>query len=441
MSQYTNPIFQLLPEQISDESIAQYEYVQYNTTDGLEITNFGGPTYKIITKDLNSYLLPQKGYLELVYRITDATGATLANKSTKMHDSVLALFRKCSYFMNSVAIDEVEYPVLPIQIKNLLDYSDDYVTKQGPMYGMYYEDGDGAFDADDERVDILSDGANSKRVRVIIPLNRIFGFLDAYNSAMRGIEHRFEFVKETTVGYFAFGDGSNATKVVFDEMSIWMPKLVPSFDAETKYLDTLKSGDSTLVPYESWNGYRQSNTGATAQNPTTNLVWQISATSKKPKYVFVNFQLASRLDTVSSALTLANPSLYDNLNITKIELRVNSKRYPDEAYDLRFGAPTNAVSSKYIRAFKDFLKVGDKEDEYDNGSLVSYDDYRTKYAIFAFDLSHDHSLFENVQTNYISVDVDFAPGVTEKFYSNAVIVWDKELKMGGKDQQLSILRD
>jgi hypothetical protein len=450
---FVNPVFDLFEKQVVDDSIAQYEYVRYATVNGLDITQFSGPTYKIVTKDLDSYLLPQKGYLDLVFRIGTSAGV-LTDNTTQLHQNVLALFQKASYYINSVAVDEVELPALTTTIRNLLAYSQDYLDKQGPAQWFYSDAAgnlaaatgvsvNGAFNAASDRcLRLQVTGSNlAKRVRVLIPLERIFGFLSDYSPCMRGLEHRFEFIKQSKIKHAILCDAdasaANLT-IIFDEMSVWLPKLLPSPAAEQYFLSQIKSNSSTMISYDSWNGYR-------AQQPagSPQLNWQIDSTSKRPKYVFISFQVARRLNTAGPN---DNPGVMDNLLVQEIELRVNSKRFPLEQYRLDFTAANAGKSDSYARAFKDWLRINGKDMELDNGSIVSYFDYANTYPIFAFDISNDHSLFENVQNNYIELIVQFAqapqdPAATPvPYWSNAVICWERELKLSSAGDSITLIR-
>lgn len=460
---FVNPIFNIFEEQVIDNSIAQYEYVRYATVNGLDVTQYTGPTYVIETKDLDSYLLPQRGYLDLVFRLTGAGGnaANISNNNdvkTELHQNVMSLFQKASYFINKVGVDEVDLPALTTTMRNLLDYSQDYLDKQGGSQWFYSDSGanvaaatgvslNGSFSAVNPRSVLLqvSGAPTAKRVRVMIPLNRIFGFLSDYPSCMRGLEHRFELVKQSKLNHAIFGpngnDANKPTTISFDEMSVWMPKLVPSPEAEAFFLKQIRENSSTMITYDAYNGYRQ------LQQVGSQLNWQISTLQKRPKYVFVAFQTRTRLDSYEEGANLAtgpaNPGVFDNLLVNTIELRVNSKRFPLEQYRLDFTASTGVKSDEYQRAFKDWLRISNKDQELDNGSIVSYFDYANTYPIFAFDLSNDHSLFENIQSNYIELIVQFdatSAATTLQYYSNAVIVWEKELRIASAGESITLIR-
>lgn len=447
-SPFVNPVFNIFENQIVDDSIQQYEYIRYATVNGLDVTNYTGPVHKIESRDMDAYLLPQKGYLDLVFRITKDDNANISNNNnvaTELHQNVMALIQKASYFINSVGIDEVQYPALTVSIRNLLDYSQDYLDKQGGLQWFYSDAAgtvhangisqNGAFDAASDRSTRLqvSGASTAKRVRVLVPLERIFGFLSDYSPCMRGLQHTFEFQKQSNINHAIFGNNATPpTKIIFDEMSIWMPKVLPSPAAEQFFLSQIKNNSSTEISYDSWNGYRQVQIGGTQQ-----LNWQIDSTSKRPKYVFVAFQTSTRLDTYAAA---ANPGVFDNLLVKTIELQLGADHFPYEQYRLDFSAATAAKAGEYNRAFKDWLRISGKDMELDNGSIVSYFDYANTYPIFAFDLSNNHSLFENVQNNYMLLNVTFDANTPATYYSNAVIAWEKSIKLSSTGDSITIIR-
>jgi hypothetical protein len=129
------------------------------------------------------------------------------------------------------------------------------------------------------------------------------------------------------------------------------------------------------------------------------------------------------------------------MDLKSIVLKVNSKRFPYEIYRLDFSNPTTNSAGDYNRAYHDFLRILDKDSEMDNGSLVSHGDYKTKYPIFAFDLSRDISLFENVQNNYIEIEAIFGTAIPASVYVNSVICWDRELRLQSDSASLKITRD
>jgi hypothetical protein len=439
MADFINPVWNVFEPQVDDRSITEYSYVRYATTDGLNVSalNGDGQLYRIVTKDLDSYLLPSKALLDFTFKVTN-NDADITPDLCQMHDNVLCIFSKMSLFLNSVPVCEVEHPVLTTTIKNLLEYSPDYKDTQGPAQFFYTSSED--FDATSDQAKRIS---GSKLVRVLIPLNRVFGTLEAYGSATRGLEIRCELVKEnnTNIKRCIFGDALNtANKININEMSIWVPKLSPSQVAENHFLEIARNKDlNESISYEAWNGYRSSVVIGTS----TSLNYQITSSSKKPKYVFVALQTIDRLEGSRTNPDEAfNPSLFDNLKLNNIALKVNSKRFPYEQYRLNYNNPTTTSATDYNRAYHDFLAILDQDSQLDSGSCVSHEEYASKYPIYAFDVSKDISLFENVQSNYIQVEMQFDAAIAGgSLYVNSVIVWDRALSMQSDGSALKITRD
>lgn len=458
MADFINPVWNVFEPQVDDRSITEYSYVRYATTDGLNVSNLNGNSqlYRIVSKDLDSYLLPSKALLDFTFQIIPAAANTpVSSGTTQMHDNVLSIFSKLSLFFNSVPVCEVESPVLTTTFKNLLEYSPDYKNTQGPAQFFYTSSG--AFDDTLPQVRRVNGTAaiaasGSNLVRVLIPLNRVFGTLEAYGSATRGIEMRVELIKEddNRIKRCLFGadiaaPANPVTSIKINEMSMWIPKLSPSQAAENHFLEIARNKDlNESISYEAWNGYRANVvTGA-----STSLNYQITSSSKKPKYVFVALQKTSRLEGViydNTGTTVSidrNPSIFDNLNLKSITLKVNSKRFPYEQYRLDYSAPSITVAGDYNRAYNDFLAILDQDSQYDSGSCVSHAEYASKYAIYAFDCSKDISLFENVQSNFIEAEMQFGAAVPGgSLYVNSVIVWDRALSMQSDGSALKITRD
>jgi hypothetical protein len=434
---FINPVFNLFEPQLEDNSIESKEYIQFPTVNGLDTSNYTGSTFKIVTNDKEAKLVPSEGYLNFVFRVGSAA-KTLTTNSTELHASVMALFSRAVYQMNRVDIDTVNEPGPVTQLTGLLNFAQDYLDKQGSLQWLYLDAAE-PFDAANPRTTRLSVAGNlPKRVRCIVPLNRIFGFFNSMTSAFQGMEHTFEFTLEQAVEKVLFGQaaapGAPATKLYIDEMSIWMPRVVASPFAESKYLGKLQSGDSTKVTYESWSGYRDNHV-----NPSnTTLTYQIQASSQRPKYIFIGFQKRSRSTSIYAANDV-NPSVYDNLDLKNIRVRANTKPLPLEPYVINYADASALDAGDYVRPFKDFLRINGKDSEYDNGSLISYESYKSLYPIYAFDLSNEHSLFENIKNSTIYVDATFGAAGGDISSVN-MVCWEKELKIEALSGVITIVR-
>lgn len=451
-SSFISPVWDIMPASIEDNSISEYSYVRYNTVEGRDTSNIGQDSalFQIVTKDLDSYLLPSKALLDFTFKVVKEDGTAITENSTQMIDNIMGIWAKSSHIVNSVPLCEVEEPVLTTTVANLLEYSPDYKERQGPAQWFY--SGSGAFDATAPQVTRVG---GSNLIRVLYPLNRVFGSLQAMTSVSRGLEHRFTFQRhpDSRTKRCLFGGAApanQASRIVINEMSVLIPKLSPSPRAENLFLSIAKNKDlSEIINYEAANGYRQTLNVGTNMNYS----YQITSSSKKPKYVFVCLQNQSRLEgAIYGAGTGLdrNPGIFDNLDLTSISLKINSKQFPYEAYRLEMRDDADLLplnkASEYLRPYNDLLSIYDKAQEYDNGSCISYEEYRSKYPIFAWDVSKDSSLYENLASTYISVELSFRNNATNNrnvgnIYANAVIVFDRALTMSSDGSALKLTRD
>ena len=73
--------------------------------------------------------------------------------------------------------------------------------------------------------------------------------------------------------------------------------------------------------------------------------------------------------------------VYDHLSVTKMQIRAGSGvYYPDTPFEPNFG------DDKYLQVWDEFLRASDKQHQFDGGSTISYQSFKTLYPIFSFDL-------------------------------------------------------
>jgi hypothetical protein len=128
--------------------------------------------------------------------------------------------------------------------------------------------------------------------------------------------------------------------------------------------------------------------GATSRNIENVIIGQI------PKRVYIAFVAA---DAYGGAFN-KNPYYFDHCNIDVIASFVNGNQYPRKAYTPNFG------EDLYIREFTELFRVSGQLDN-DARMIITRDNYKTGYTIFAFNLSPDLSQGYN-SSGYINVPRD-----------------------------------
>jgi hypothetical protein len=255
---------------------------------------------------------------------------------------------------------------------------------------------------------------DNKEVTLYLPLRSVFGYVDALKIPIRGIPIELRLTQNTnwTELVHAAGGGAPASpnpgyRVVVRTASLWIPEVTPSAELDAKLNTAMYSNAAVRYKFENRTAFvSDSYTTAASRN----VQWRINTLSARPSVVYVMFQHSRQFNNyddaeawgagiintsaiVSSQYGIANPGIYSSAgNITRLELRVNSKKYPVEDYQLDFSyTDTNAG-----RAYHDFLEIFYKDQgEYSN--IIDLSTW-TLSPIFCFRIDADEELFNKVKT-------------------------------------------
>ena len=215
--------------------------------------------------------------------------------------------------------------------------------------------------------------ASSNLITAWIPFKNMFLFARAYDKISRGLRHRLVLNKQVD-SQMLFRSGGVDRFVVVDYISAWIPRLKPSLET-LKMLETkLISNDLYTVNFTDLTVWRTNN--LLVGNASNNAI-QLTTTTKKPIRVWVAFQKAERIGNTQTM----NKRVFDHLNTTAIQVRLNGKIFP--LYEYKF--IDNFIN--YNRAYTAFLNAGFKMNDYSDGSLIDMNTYKSLYPIFFFDLT------------------------------------------------------
>lgn len=445
----------LFKSSVVDKSTTSQQWVEYKE-DNVQLSA-NQQNFRVSSKDLDAFLVPSEGALELRIQLLDDTGAVAdAETGATFVNDIMHIFRSAEYKVNEKLVERLDYAGLCSLMKHLVSDDPTYSDKQGQM-SLYYQD----IERWDEGENIGSNDGYSARItrtgkgemNLWIPLRHIFGS-HMTKSAVRGVRHTYEFTRETNLGEVIHRnaqDGGDAAQgdcsFQLLDMSVWMPLVKPSLDTLKQLEQDLASGAVAKKIFHEWTAYRS----AVFNEGETQPVWRITTSSKKPVMVFVCAQLQQRVNNQR-----INAGKFDHLNTSRVELRVNSKVIPEQTYNLSFGD-----NGRYTRAYYDLLTACGRHTG-DEGLNIDYEDFKQLYTVFAFDLSAQEHLYQNVKTNDIEVrlqlnsaayagaqpviqDSTGEGGALENFvfngnyYLNAVIVSEREMTVEGKSGRVSIM--
>src|SRR5664279_2810915 len=259
MSNYVSPFLQLFEESMTDDSITDFEYVEYVTRDA-DVNKDG---QRIIeTQDLDQYLLPHKAVLEIRGRLqkNDNTNYNANDKITLVNNG-WCLFQSAQYQVNNNTVEDINlYLSQASTMMNLVMFSDDYSRSTSTSMMWYKDTGTGAADLDEfaatsemlqatqvaDAADVK--GANfrdhfkikrnatyntgfaarqaittgDKSISMLLPLSSIFGFCRDIKTVMRGVKHTLVLNRQYPNDYIMRAAGVADGKFNIYTLSLWL---------------------------------------------------------------------------------------------------------------------------------------------------------------------------------------------------------------------------
>lgn len=137
-----NPQWEIFEPDQMDLSTVEYEMVEYKDLN-VQITDTN-TRYEIETRDRDAFLKVHDGYLNVqcIGKQTDGTTALAATDVIAMQNGGQSLFKDCMYLLEDQQIEELRYPGVAWQMKNLADFSKQYGESIGSNEHFYLDTAD-----------------------------------------------------------------------------------------------------------------------------------------------------------------------------------------------------------------------------------------------------------------------------------------------------------
>jgi hypothetical protein len=260
--------------------------------------------------------------------------------------------------------------------------------------------------------------AIAPQVTAYIPFKNMFLFCRAYDKVSRGLRHKIVLNKEDPGQVLYRDPGTTSTDRGFniDYISFWVPRLKPNLETLKAIEAKLRSDEMFDVNFTDLTLVRPS---TTQTGNASNNAFQLASTTKKPIRVWVGFQ---KYERIQSSQTI-NKRVFDSLGTTAIQVRLNGKIFP--MYEYKFD--TTNLNQGWARAFMMFMNAGYKTRHYDDGSLLTMQQYMDTYPIFYFDLTYqDEDLYKAVKQAELEVRWSNQAGTFALNGYNLWIVYESE---------------
>ena len=111
-----------------------------------------------------------------------------------------------------------------------------------------------------------------------------------------------------------------------------------------------------------------------------------------------------------------NSLIFDHLKVENIHMRLNSRQFPQEVYEPDF------TGDDYVRSFTSLMAYDNKIWDPQNGSGISYADYKNLYPLHYFDFTaQDSGLFSRGTTADLEVRYKMTGTTTDAYHLIVVL--------------------
>ena len=231
--------------------------------------------------------------------------------------------------------------------------------------------------------DIVGQEGIKGKIKGQLPLEHIFSFCRSFKKITKnlGLHITFRTADLQDIIFTSIADNINVT---INSLFLFVPTLIPTAETQLMFNESIQK--NYRIFFDDW---------FTERRVVSDTLAQIDIGSAQhvnsPKYLIASHQTAARLNAPDKGI---NTSRFDNLNVRKYFVEIDSIRYP------RDGVLTNYNENDYIDQYKD-LKLIYKE--YVREELLTpfifYPDMKTKYPIQVIDLRFqpDHITPKKIQ--------------------------------------------
>ena len=225
--------------------------------------------------------------------------------------------------------------------------------------------------------------ANKGKIKGYLYLEDIFGFCKTFKKVTKNLGFHL-MLKTNDLQNIIYSSMADDINVTINNLYLYVPNLIPSVETQVMFNEATQN--NYKISFDEWYTERR-----IISDTITQMDIGTSQHVDSPKYLIGAHQTRIRADTANKNNNIA---IFDNLNLQKYYVEIDSVRYP------RDSVLVNYEQNDYIEPYKD-LKLFFKEyiGEELMSPFISYPDMKTKYPIQIIDLRHqpDHITPKKIQ--------------------------------------------
>ena len=185
--------------------------------------------------------------------------------------------------------------------------------------------------------------ANKGKIKGYLYLEDIFGFCKTFKKVTKNLGFHLTF-KTNDLQNIIYSSMADDINVTINNLYLYVPNLIPSVETQVMFNETTQN--NYKISFDEWYTERR-----VISDTMTQMDIGTSQHVNSPKYLIDAHQTRTRADTANKNNNIA---IFDNLNLQKYYVEIDSVRYP------RDNVLVNYEQNDYIEQYKD-LKLFFKE--------------------------------------------------------------------------------
>ena len=454
MIQYEEPDYlKILDPVIMDNSVESYQYINFvpASQDNLNMT---GNPINIEIQAADKYFHISKSYLYIEGQLVRDDNNQAYGENVEIalvNNAMMYMFKEISYSIDDKTMEQINNPGQVTTMIGYAIYPDDYNTSGGlmscwskdttvhansskyaasvaaPAAGYIPTENDHYNQGFAARRALLASSYPRGNFSFVIPFSHMFGFAE-YEKMLYNIKHCLTLTRYPTDN-LAIHHAQNVPngKIVLRKMVWRVPQIQLEKTARAEMLKIVTEKKKVPIHFSA----RSSQMTNIPAN-VTSYDWNLPAKGgvEKPRWVIIGFQTGKHRNQ------LQNSAVFDNCNLQRSYISLNSQNYPLTE------VLTNFTLNQYVQWCK--MLTDFKEDYYGfnsliGGSQVNQASFKTLFPIFVFDLRKQA---DEVSSNSVNMTVQFYfhVAVPANTLAYAAIISDRLFKLDSDGKKLSILQ-
>ena len=415
----------------TSENLQRYEYVRFHLDNVIEqpANNQSQKKtgYRFTINDRSTFFDFFNGYFEVTKELqkkANGAGYAAADRITMINGSH-SLIKHMVIKSSGKIVYESDNLHRITNVKNLLEYSDDY-SRSVAKNSFWYIDTDSTTANTNlgfEARRILSQanaddgGGGARIINEMIPLNRYSFFQELERKMLPPMQLTIELTLNDDSELIHKAQAAAAGRVVVNRLYLWLPRLIPKDSMYSNFV-------SDFLKPTTWS-YMRDLYNQSANTQALQNMFQISPAIDDVEHVFIYLQ---RTDGPNDDESERTPYLFDtfqlnadNANSSLSSCRLeygNNTFYPELEYD----------SDSKIRIFNDLMSYAFRKNDYNTGTQLNLSNFTSLYGLIYFDLSYQKEVVTRDPKQLIlHYRINVAPAANVRahsivFYKSEVVV-------------------